>query len=78
MCLDLLFVQFVVADLMCPDITILDISIVVSGGLTEYVQHEHGDRIQSPKRDVLNKRQGDDNTQDCDSYINIPPPQTYR
>jgi hypothetical protein len=38
---------------------------------------EYGDRIQFPKRSVLNKRTMD-NVLNCDSYINIPSSQTYR
>jgi hypothetical protein len=41
-------------------------------GPIEYVLPEDGDRIQSPKGRILNKRQDDDNLQNCDSYINQP------
>jgi hypothetical protein len=42
------------------------------------VPPEDGDRIQSPKRSVLNKRQDNGYVQNYDSYINILSSQTYR
>jgi hypothetical protein len=37
-----------------------------------------GERLQSPKRRVINKRQKDYNVQNCNTYVNIPTSQTYR
>jgi hypothetical protein len=65
-------------DLVASDVVMLCLVTLSTGPPAEQVLPGDGERIQSPKRCVLNENRTMDNAQKYNICINIPTSQTFR